>query len=51
MFTATIRSVRLEKMRFYGYSAIPVLDREGKYTGTVTGRRFSLEAVGLLRVG
>ncbi len=26
----------LEKMRFYGYSAIPVIDREGKYTGTVT---------------
>jgi predicted transcriptional regulator len=26
----------LEKMRFYGYSAIPVLDREGKYIGTVT---------------
>ena len=26
----------LEKMRFYGYSAIPVIDREGKYVGTVT---------------
>ncbi|HOG00436.1 MAG TPA: CBS domain-containing protein [Clostridia bacterium] len=26
----------LEKMRFYGYQAIPVIDREGKYMGTVT---------------
>lgn len=26
----------LEKMKFYGYSAIPVLDREGKYNGTIT---------------
>lgn len=26
----------LEKMRHYGYSAIPVLDREGHYIGTVT---------------
>ena len=26
----------LEKMRHYGYSAIPVLDREGHYRGTVT---------------
>ncbi len=26
----------LEKMRFYGYQAIPVIDREGKYVGTVT---------------
>ncbi|HWQ58608.1 MAG TPA: CBS domain-containing protein [Clostridia bacterium] len=26
----------LEKMRHYGYSAIPVIDREGKYMGTVT---------------
>ena len=26
----------LEKMKYYGYSAIPVIDREGKYAGTVT---------------
>ena len=26
----------LEKMRFHGYSAIPVLDREGHYVGTVS---------------
>lgn len=26
----------LEKLRHYGYTAIPVIDREGKYMGTVT---------------
>ena len=26
----------LEKMRHYGYTAIPVIDREGRYAGTVT---------------
>lgn len=26
----------LEKMKFHGYSAIPVLDREGHYLGTVS---------------
>ncbi len=26
----------LEKMRHYGFSAIPVIDKEGKYVGTVT---------------
>ncbi len=26
----------LEKMRHYGYTAIPVIDREGRYVGTVT---------------
>lgn len=26
----------LEKMRHYGYSAIPVIDRDGKYKGTVS---------------
>lgn len=26
----------LEKMKRYGYSAIPVIDREGRYKGTVT---------------
>ncbi len=34
-FDNTLRQA-LEKMRFYGYSAIPVIDREGKYIGTVT---------------
>ncbi len=34
-FDNTLRQA-LEKMRFYGYSAIPVIDREGKYVGTVT---------------
>lgn len=31
----TIRQ-SLEKMRHYGYSAIPVINREGKYVGTVS---------------
>lgn len=26
----------LEKMKFHGYAAIPVIDSEGKYKGTVT---------------
>lgn len=26
----------LEKMKYYGYSAIPVIDREGQYVGSVT---------------
>ena len=26
----------LEKMRYHGYSAIPVISREGKYVGTIT---------------
>lgn len=25
----------LEKMKYYGYSALPLIDREGKYTGTI----------------
>ena len=25
-----------EKMKFHGYAALPVIDAEGKYTGTVT---------------
>ena len=31
----TVRQV-IEKMKFYGYSAIPVLTEDGKYFGTVT---------------
>ena len=26
----------IEKMKFHGYAALPVIDAEGKYTGTVT---------------
>ncbi len=26
----------IEKMKFHGYAALPVIDSEGKYTGTVT---------------
>ncbi len=26
----------IEKMKFHGYAALPVIDNEGKYTGTVT---------------
>lgn len=26
----------LEKMRFHGYTALPVIDRDGRYCGTVT---------------
>ena len=26
----------LEKMRFHGYTAVPVIDEEGKYSGTVS---------------
>lgn len=25
----------LEKMKYYGYSALPLINREGKYTGTI----------------
>ncbi|MBE6543349.1 MAG: CBS domain-containing protein [Ruminococcaceae bacterium] len=31
----TVRQV-IEKMKYYGYSAIPVLTEDGKYFGTVT---------------
>lgn len=31
----TVRQA-LEKMEYHGYSAIPVIDREGHYTGTLT---------------
>lgn len=31
----TVRQA-LEKMRYYGYTAIPVINREGKYKGTVS---------------
>ena len=31
----TVRQA-LEKMRYYGYSAIPVISRDGKYVGTVS---------------
>lgn len=31
----TVRQA-LEKMRYYGYSAIPVVHRDGKYAGTVS---------------
>lgn len=33
--TNTVRQ-GLEKMKHYGYTAIPVIDREGRYVGTVT---------------
>ncbi len=32
---STVRQA-LEKMRHYGYSAIPLIDEEGRYAGTVT---------------
>lgn len=37
-FLIDAQSVRqgLEKMKFHGYMAIPVIDTEGKYVGTVT---------------
>lgn len=31
----TIRQA-IEKMRYYGYTAIPVIDRDGKYVGVVS---------------
>lgn len=31
----TVRQA-LEKMKYYHYSAIPIIDREGHYVGTVT---------------
>ncbi len=30
----------LEKMRFHRYTALPVLDKDGKYVGTVSDRDF-----------
>jgi predicted transcriptional regulator len=32
---ATMKQV-MEKMECYGYTAIPIIDREGKYVGTLT---------------
>ena len=32
---ATMRQV-MEKMEHYGYTAIPIIDKEGKYVGTLT---------------
>ena len=32
----SVRQV-LEKMKYYGYTAVPLLDKEGHYLGTVTG--------------
>ena len=32
---ATMRQV-MEKMEHHGYTAIPIIDREGKYVGTLT---------------
>lgn len=32
---STVRQA-LEKMRYHGYNALPVIDAEGKYVGTVT---------------
>ncbi len=34
-YSSTVRQ-GLEKMKFHGYSAIPVIDEEGHYKGTVT---------------
>ena len=34
-YESTVRQ-GLEKMRYHGYSAIPVIDKEGHYKGTVT---------------
>ena len=31
----SVRQV-LEKMKYYGYTAVPLLDKEGHYLGTVT---------------
>ncbi len=33
--SSTVRQ-GLEKMKHYGYTAIPVIDRDGRYVGTVT---------------
>lgn len=32
---ATMRQV-MEKMEYHGYTAIPIIDKEGKYVGTLT---------------
>ena len=34
-YESTVRQ-GLEKMRFHGHSAIPVIDKDGRYRGTVT---------------
>ena len=36
MFKESTVRQGLEKMRYHGFSAIPVIDKEGKYVGTVT---------------
>ena len=41
----------LEKMNHYGYSAIPVISREGKYVGVVSEGDFLWYLTGLVRSG
>ena len=36
MFKESTVRQGIEKMRFHGFSAIPVIDKEGRYVGTVT---------------
>lgn len=36
----------LEKMKYYGYSALPLIDREGKYTGTISEGDFLWQVIG-----
>ena len=36
MFKESTVRQGIEKMRYHGFSAIPVIDKEGKYVGTVT---------------
>lgn len=40
----------LQKMNYYGYSAIPVLDEEERYVGTITEGDFYGIYAGLTRI-
>ncbi len=39
----------LEKMKHYGYTAIPVVDRDGKYAGTVSEGDFLWTFIGKMK--
>lgn len=41
----------LEKMKHYGFSAIPLIDREGRYAGTITEGDFLWGVLPLLHNG
>ena len=41
----------LEKMRHHGYTAIPVIDREGKYITTISAISTTVTAIAIMSGG